>query len=398
MAYLQETKESGRHIFPDLARAWALVGIALVNVGIFAYPAMKGGYASGGLESGLDQAAFFGVNALFALKSYTLFSFMFGVGFAYQMVSAEKAGASFASRYWRRIIGLFFFAAINIVLFFQGDILFVYGVLGSLLFLFRKASTGILLRWAVWLYLIQVILLFILAGFVAMGHAFGPEEMAKEVELMTELGAETHAIYSSGTFMETVTARVTEWASSVYFFFLVQGFGAMSFFLFGLAAVRTDTIAEPSAKFWQTSRRLYLPIGIGISLIGAWFMTGAANMIDQDMIFGTALISLGAPFSTAGYLGLIAKWSLAPDGPIKTFFARGGTSSLTAYLMQNMLFTLIFYGFALGFYAKLGAAQVIGIAILVALFSIAFCSLWRTIFKRGPMEVVLRNWTYLGSK
>ena len=82
MSYLQETKNAGRHIFPDLARAWALIGIALVNVGLFAWPGMKGGYAAGGLETGVDQAAFFGVNALFTMKSYTLFSFMFGVGFA----------------------------------------------------------------------------------------------------------------------------------------------------------------------------------------------------------------------------------------------------------------------------------------------------------------------------
>ncbi|MEO1659983.1 MAG: hypothetical protein AAFR51_03270 [Pseudomonadota bacterium] len=101
MSYLQETKDAGRHVFPDLARAWALFGIALVNVGLFAWPAMKGGYAAGGLETGVDQAAFFGVNALFLMKSYTLFSFMFGVGFAYQIISAEKAGVSFAGRYWR---------------------------------------------------------------------------------------------------------------------------------------------------------------------------------------------------------------------------------------------------------------------------------------------------------
>ena len=60
MSYLEETKAAGRHVFPDLARAWALFGIALVNVGLFAWPAMKGGYANGGLETGLDQAAFFG--------------------------------------------------------------------------------------------------------------------------------------------------------------------------------------------------------------------------------------------------------------------------------------------------------------------------------------------------
>ena len=116
------------------------------------------------------------------------------------------------------------------------------------------------------------------------------------------------------------------------------------------------------------------------------------------MMFGLSLIALGSPFATAGYLGILAKWALAPDGPIKTFLARGGTASLTAYLLQNMVFGLIFYGYALGLYATLGAASVIGIAILVALFSIAFTSLWRTIFKRGPLEYVLRGFTYLGAR
>lgn len=398
MSYLQETRDAGRHIFPDLARAWALIGIALVNVGLFAWPGMKGGYAAGGLETGLDQAAFFGVNALFTMKSYTLFSFMFGVGFAYQMVSAEKAGASFAGRYWRRIVGLFFFAAINIVLFFQGDILFVYGVLGSFLFLFRKASAKTLIRWAIWLYVIQVFLLFMFTAFIAMGHAFDPDAMTVEMDRMLKMGAESYLVYSQGSFAETVVARVTEWGNGVAFYFLFQGVGAMSFFLFGLAAVRNDTIAEPRAKFWQTSRRLYLPIGLVISAVGAWLVLNATSMMDTSMMLGMSFIALGSPFATAGYLGIIAKWSLAADGPIKTFFARGGTASLTAYLLQNMLFTLIFYGFAMGLYAQLGAASVIGIAILVAIFSVAFTSLWRTVFKRGPLEYVLRGFTYLGAR
>ncbi|MEO1322576.1 MAG: DUF418 domain-containing protein [Pseudomonadota bacterium] len=398
MSYLEETKAAGRHVFPDLARAWALFGIALVNVGLFAWPAMKGGYANGGMETGLDQAAFFGVNALFAMKSYTLFSFMFGVGFAYQIASAERAGASFSARYWRRIVGLFFFAAINIVLFFQGDILFVYAVLGSVLFLFRNSSASTLIKWAVWLYAIQVALVFMFAGFIAMGNAFAPEDMAKEMEQMAKMGAEAYIVYTEGSFIDTVVARTTEWANGVTFFFLFQGVGAMSFFLFGFAAVRNDTIAQPDAKFWKTSRRIYLPIGLVISAGGAWFATNATSMMDPTMMLGMAIIALGSPFSTAGYLGIIAKWSLAADGPIKTFFARGGTASLTAYLLQNMLFTLIFYGFALGLYAKLGAASAIGIAAMVALFSIAFTSLWRIVFKRGPLEYILRGFTYLGRR
>ena len=92
MTYLEESQAAGREIFPDLARAWALFGIALVNVGVLSWPMMSSYHAAGATVSSIDEAAWFGVNALFLMKSYSLFSFMFGVGFAYQMQSAERRG------------------------------------------------------------------------------------------------------------------------------------------------------------------------------------------------------------------------------------------------------------------------------------------------------------------
>ena len=92
MTYLEENQAAGREIFPDLARAWALFGIALVNVGVLAWPMMSSYHHEGAAPASLDTAAWFGVNALFLMKSYSLFSFMFGVGFAYQMQSAERRG------------------------------------------------------------------------------------------------------------------------------------------------------------------------------------------------------------------------------------------------------------------------------------------------------------------
>ncbi len=398
MDYLAETRAQGRQIFPDLARAAALIGIALVNVGVFAWPAEKGGYAAGGLESGLDQGAFFAVNALFLMKSYTLFSFMFGVGFAYQIASAQRAGANFAARYWRRIFGLFAFAALNIAFLFQGDILFIYAVLGCLLFLFRNMSGKALIRWAVAIYIVQILVLAGLTGLVWLGNSFAPDEMAATVEEMAASGAHAVRVYGEGSFAETVEARIAEWSQFVPMIFLFQGIGAMSFFLFGLAAVRMETISRPEVPFWKTCRRVYLPIGLAGSALGAWYVTSATSMIDTEMMLGMTLIALFSPFSSAGYLGLIAKWAQARPGPITGFFARGGTASLTAYLLQNLLFTLIFYGFALGFYAELGAAACIAIAFAVGLISLAFTSLWRLHFRRGPLEEALRRWTYLGSR
>lgn len=90
---------------PDIVRANALIGIALVNVSVIAYPLM-GGYFHGGLNSPVDDIAYSLVVWLAVMKFYPLFSFMFGVGFAYQMKSASRAEVNFRGRYFRRIIGL----------------------------------------------------------------------------------------------------------------------------------------------------------------------------------------------------------------------------------------------------------------------------------------------------
>ncbi|MEO1474922.1 MAG: hypothetical protein AAFS13_00955, partial [Pseudomonadota bacterium] len=313
MTYLEQSSRAGRHIFPDLARAFALIGIAVVNVGVFAYPFMTG-YSDGGLETSLDRSAAFAVNATALMKSYTLFSFMFGVGFAYQIGAAERRGATFSHLYWRRIAGLFLLGAIHGAFFFQGDILAIYAILGAILFLFRNASTRTLIRSAIAIYLLQLLVVGAMVGLIALGTAFAADEMAADIRLMEEDAAQAIAIYGGGTFMEAASLRFGEWIEVVSYGLFMQGIGALSFFLFGLAAVRMDTIANPSAPFWRRCRRVFLPIGILGSLWGAHIMGQGDTFMETETFFGMFLIMLFSPFSTAGYLGLIAKWAERPAG------------------------------------------------------------------------------------
>lgn len=397
MSYLQETRDAGREIFPDLARAFALFGICVVNVGVISWPMMTG-YGEAGLPTQADQAAFFGVNALFLMKSYTLFSFMFGVGFAYQMQSASRKGVGFSGRYWRRIIGLLAFGLINVAFLFQGDILIMYAILGSILFLFRNASPRLLSGWAVALYALQVAFVALMALSMVGFSTLDPEGYATKIGQMSEEAATAAEAFRTGSFADTIVQRFSDWSGVITFGMLMQGIGALAFFLFGFSAVKRGTISDPAAPFWGRCRRIFLPIGLVVSALGAWFTLRGQGMMDSNMMIGMALITLGSPFSTAGYLGLIAKWAETPRGVIKTFLARGGTASLTAYLMQGLILSLIFNPYGLGLFEQLGAATAIGIAAIVALFTIAFASLWRTQFPRGPLEYVLRGWTYLGSR
>jgi len=396
MNYADQSAASGRLIMPDLTRAMALIGIALVNVGIISYPMMLG-FFDGGLQSPADSAALWTVHSFFLLKSYTLFAFMFGVGFAYQMRSADKVGKAFAPRYWRRITGLLVLGLLHVALLFQGDILVMYAILGSILFLFRNASVKTLVGWGIGIYVVQVLFMGLMAGAIWAGTNFAPDDMALELEKMLEASEHSREIFGAGTFAQSVELRFKEWSEVITFGMLMQGFGAFSFFLFGLAAVKSDILSNTSAPIWAKFRNIYLPLGVLGSGVGAWMLLGAKGFLDPTMMFGMFLIVLFAPFSTAGYLGLIAKWSAGPVTKLKTFIARGGTATLTAYLMQGLLMSLIFNAYGLGLFTKFGAAMCIAIALLVAIFTIVFASLWRKKFSRGPMEYLLRWWTYLGA-
>lgn len=397
MSYLQESRDAGREVFPDLARAFALFGICVVNVGIMSWPMMTG-YGESAVHAAQDQAAFFAVGALFMAKSYTLFSFMFGVGFAYQMQSAERKGVGFSGRYWRRIIGLLIFGLINVAFLFQGDILVMYAILGSILFLFRNASPRLLSGWAIAIYSVQVAFVALMAlGFWAW-EAFDGENFTLKMGTMLEQADNAAEAFRNGSFADAIAQRFADWSGFITFGMLMQGIGALAFFLFGFSAVKRGTISNPAAPFWKRSRHVFLPIGLVLSGAGAWIMLQGHGGMNPTMMAGMTLIMLGSPFSTAGYLGLIAKWAETPSGTIKTFLARGGTSSLTAYLMQGLILSLIFNPYGLGLFEQLGAASAIALAAIVAIFTIAFASLWRTLFKRGPLEYVLRSWTYMGSR
>ena len=97
-------------------------------------------------------------------------------------------------------------------------------------------------------------------------------------------------------------------------------------------------------------------------------------------------------------MGWLAKWAAGPDSAVKTFLARGGTATLTAYLMQSIILSLIFCGYGFGLYGKIGAAGCIAIAAITGIFTICFASLWRAKYARGPFEYALRRFTYLGAE
>ena len=131
----------------DVLRGFALCGILFVNIMWFKAPGSLGAFSYEGPP--LDRLVAAGVLALAQGKFFTLFSFLFGWGFATQFLRAEERGAAagFPRRFLRRSAVLGLIGVVHIALLSEGDILLLYAVVGLLLLPLRHARTEILLRW-----------------------------------------------------------------------------------------------------------------------------------------------------------------------------------------------------------------------------------------------------------
>jgi uncharacterized protein len=114
---LQPVEPSARMVHVDVVRGFALFGVLLVNMFNF-------GAWSPAWSAPLDTAVQGITRFCFETKSWRLFSFLFGLGFAIQLLRSEERGASFLPTYGRRLLVLFGFGAANALL-YSGDILMI---------------------------------------------------------------------------------------------------------------------------------------------------------------------------------------------------------------------------------------------------------------------------------
>jgi len=384
---------SQRQVLPDLIRVWALIGIVLVNVGAFAWP-LEQLYFEGGLTRQVDKLANTIVSALFMAKSYALFSLMFGMGLAFQINSALRKGVKAGPRHARRMSGLFLIGVLHASFFYIGDVLMTYAIMGGLLYAFRLQSIKALTVIGISLLVLQAAIYFLFAGGLYLAETVAEDtsyidELAKSIE-------RAHVAFGSGTFIEATSYRISMLPLLIVNGVLVGGASIFGYFLLGLAIVKKGYIHTPNAVFWKKCRWVALPIGLLASIFAAIIYTASESTASSTNLMGIAIITLAAPLSAFGYAGLIAKYAAGRQTKLKTFLARAGTATLSAYLLQSVILSLIFSAYGLGLFGQLGAANAILIGLATGIASLVFVSCWRLYFPRGPAEIILRRWTYLG--
>jgi len=126
----------------DVVRGFALIGIFLMNIEFFNRPIAELGM---GLPTPAHRADWWAGYLIYVLvqgKFWTMFSLLFGMGFAVMLTRAERAGRSFLVPYIRRIVALAAFGTLHHIFLWSGDILFSYAVGATCLLLLLWAPLG----------------------------------------------------------------------------------------------------------------------------------------------------------------------------------------------------------------------------------------------------------------
>jgi uncharacterized membrane protein YeiB len=129
----------------DVIRGFALLGIFMMNVEFFNRPLadLDAGLPAG--IAGIDHWAGWCVHVFVRGKFWTMFSLLFGMGFAVMLGRAEQAGRAFLGPYVRRTLALAVFGALHFIFLWAGDILFSYAVGAMVLMIVFYAHPKVLL-------------------------------------------------------------------------------------------------------------------------------------------------------------------------------------------------------------------------------------------------------------
>ena len=385
----RETAGTGRVQDVDVLRGFALFGILLVNSQLMAGPYTA--FGGGPDATAVDRAAAWAVTATTTL--YQLFSFLFGYSFVLQERGAGKPDGGSAGRQLRRTAGLFGLGLLHAVLLYPGDILMTYAVLGLVLYGLRGLGPRAALRVAVCLVAGLVVLLL---GYglltVALTRPVTPAQYAPEV-------ARSAAAYRGG-FLSVVGAHLRELPSTMGANVLYAP-DMLAAFLAGLAAAKTGLVERRGRDRAWLKRVVvrWLPVGLAGGIVTACCANGPLD--SRWFLVGHAVSLLTAPALTASYACGLLLLTGARRPAAGRVLAASGRMALTQYLSQSLVLALVFTGYGLGLYDRVGTAVVLAGCVVLYGAQLALGGRLMGRVRYAPAELVLRTvtlWRRPGSR
>jgi uncharacterized protein len=375
-----------RDLTPDVLRGFALLGILVVNIQFMALNSGEG--ARGEWTLGLaNGSATFVINAIFAGKFYLLFSFLFGYSSNYII----RGDVSNRKRWVKRCFALITLGILHFTFLWHGDIIFMYGLFGLLLIPFFFRADRTLKIWTRVLFLVSSTLMVFIGALVYIGERFFPEESVQQ-----SMESKLDSALINGSFLEAIPARLELWIYSISSGVFLQGGMAFAAFLLGLRLARNNFLSSPidvekNSKLIKTGFLLGAPIQIIAALA---LVRNEQSAEPSEAIYLLALLTsfIAAPLLSMGYVGVIRK--LVEEKPhLVSWMKPAGQMSLTVYISQSVIASVIFGPWGFGLFQDLQTWQVILLALGIWLLLAYLASFWLKRYSQGPLEKLVNSLT-----
>ena len=374
-----------RDTAPDVLRGFALLGILVVNIQFMGLNSDQG--ARGEWTQGFaNGSATFLIAALFAGKFYLLFSFLFGYSSNY-VIQNDRSNRA---RWIKRCFVLIAFGAIHFTFLWHGDIIFMYGLLGLLLTIFFFKEDRKIKVWSRIIFSISTVLVVLIGALAYIA------EYLMEEDLGSSIVSSLDEILRNGTFLESIPARLEVWLLSISSGIFLQGGLAFAAFLLGVRLARSNFLSSPIDKAANSKLiKKGLVFGLPIQLIAAAILLRNEQATEpSESIYLISLFAsfVAAPLLSMFYVGLIRK--LVEERPqLVSWMKPAGKMSLTIYISQSVITSLIFSPWGLGLFQELQTWQVFLLAFAIWLFLSYFAALWLKRFNQGPLEKLVSSLT-----
>lgn len=365
-----QPSSSHRYAALDVMRGAAILGTLATNIWIFTNVEGLVGYINGTGRATGGWAPVQAVLQQFAQGKFLgLLTVMFGIGLVIQQRSAQRRGQRWPGGYpWRAAL-LMLDGALHFLLFTEFDVLTGYALTGLIVAFILTTGIRAQRTWIVCAVAVHAAMLALVVAALSSAPAREPQPLSPNP-------------YADGSFWDLVAFR----ADNLVLFRLEVLFIlplSIALFLVG-AHLYGARVLDPDRG---TLRRRLIVAGLAIALpldLALGLFGGDAGLILGR--YGTA------PIVALGLLAAIAHRyaeGRTPGAPGRAFSGVGRTA-LSCYVLQNILCSIVCYGWGFGLAARLDGTTVV--PATVALFTavsatlIVVSHLWLRRFDRGPLE------------
>ncbi|MGE7978462.1 DUF418 domain-containing protein [Psychrobacillus sp. NPDC093200] len=365
----------------DILRGFAVLGTLGTNIWIFAYLGDLSYITTANfsewwvLEDFLRMVVLFIVNG----KLLGLLTIMFGVGLEMKYQQAIRKGNAWPGVYIWTLLFLLLEGFIHFTLVMEYDILMSYAITGLIVaFVLKRGDTFIKkIMIGVGSFHAIIVLLILVGALVGVVNmSLGPYEGA--------------ALYESGTWLKQVENRLLNFVYYRLEAILIVPMN-ICLFLLGVFLMRSGVFSKTEKGKSQRKKLFQIGMYIGVPLNLLIFIPGGAFDLPVRYLF--------APIMSLGYIGLFGilieyrkfEW-------LWSRFEEVGKMSLSCYVSQNLIASIVFYGWGLGLGGKLGSLSIITIWLSITLFQFLFAYFCIRKLHTGPLEWMRRKAVAIVSK